>query len=131
MGNADQQPTVLVVEDNPTNLKLVQAALRRSCRVLEASSGQDALRLLNEERPDLILMDIGLPGMSGIDLTLELRSRQHFTGPIVALTAHAMPSDRQEAIDAGCTAFITKPVNTRTLVDQVAQLIRVGRSGGT
>lgn len=125
MRPVDMPPTVLVVEDNPTNLKLVQAALGRHYRVLPAASAEEALDVLDrEERPDLILMDLGLPGMNGIQLTRRLRADPTYSSlPIAALTAHAMPSDRAEALEAGCTAFITKPVNTRTIADEVARLI--------
>lgn len=121
----DRVATVLVVEDNPTNLKLVEAALRRYYRVLAASSAEEALDLLLSQRPDLILMDLGLPGMGGLELTRELTATPDFANlPIVALTAHAMPADRQAAMEAGCAAFMTKPINTRTLADEIGRLIK-------
>lgn len=108
---------VLVVDDNATNLKLVSDVLEcAGMRVSRAEDAPSAEAALTRERPDLVLMDIGLPGMSGLDLTRKLRADPRFASLlIVALTAYAMKGDDKKAFDAGCDGYITKPVNTRTL----------------
>lgn len=107
---------VLVVDDNATNLKLASEVLEMEGHVVtrarDAIEVLDALRTL---RPDLILMDIGLPGMDGLELTRRLKARPELAGvPIVALSAFAMRGDEDKALDAGCDGYITKPIDTRT-----------------
>jgi CheY-like chemotaxis protein len=113
--------TILIVEDNPANQLLVSAVLEREGYRLElAASAVEARQVLARGLPDLILMDIQLPGMDGLTFTRELKADPASTGvPVVALTALAMSGDRERALAAGCTGYISKPINTRTFADEV------------
>jgi two-component system cell cycle response regulator len=113
---------ILVVEDNPTNLKLVSDVLEfEGYDILKAVDAEEAQVVLAATLPDLILMDIALPGMDGLTLTRKLKAGERTRGiRIVALTAFAMKGDDQKALDAGCDGYITKPIDTRKLPDQVA-----------
>ncbi len=114
--------SILVVDDNPTNLKLVSDVLEfEGYAILKAEHAEEAQVVLQSNRPDLILMDIALPGMDGLTLTRRLKADAVLGRiPIVALTAFAMKGDEQKALDAGSDGYITKPIDTRTLPDQVA-----------
>lgn len=120
------QPLLLVVEDNPTNLALVRAVLTRAgFKILEAQTAEEARQLLATVRPDMIVMDIQLPGIDGLTFTRQPKADPATaTSPIVALTAHAMQEDRQRALDAGCVGYIAKPINTRTFADELTRLLR-------
>jgi CheY-like chemotaxis protein len=118
--------TILVVDDNPINLKLVSDLLAfEGYRVLKAEDGEQAAASVEAEPPDLILLDVDLPGIDGLTLTKRLKSDVR-TGDIiiVALTAFAMKADRQRAMAAGCDAYVTKPIDTRGLPGQVAELLQ-------
>ena len=116
---------VLVVDDNATNLKLASQALEsEGYRVLKAGDAEEAQAAIRNQAPDLILMDVALPGMDGLALTRKLKSEpstRHI--PIVALTAFAMKGDDQKAFEAGCDGYISKPIDTRKLAAQVAEII--------
>src|SRR5437868_3799934 len=116
---------ILVVDDNPTNLKLVSDLLAfEGHEVLNAMDAEAAQLVLADTLPDLILMDIALPGMDGLTLTRHLKANprtRHIR--IVALTAFAMKGDEQKALDAGCDGYITKPINTRALPAEVAEIL--------
>ena len=116
---------ILVVDDNPTNLKLVSDVLEfEGYDILKAVDAEEAQIVLTATLPDLILMDIALPGMDGLTLTLKLKAEERTRGiRIVALTAFAMKGDDQKAFDAGCDGYITKPIDTRKLPDQVADFL--------
>jgi len=118
--------TILVVDDNNTNLKLVSDILGfEGYRVLQASDAESAQEIIGRTLPDLILMDIALPGMDGLSLTRQLKAGQATSRiVIVALTAFAMKGDDMKARDAGCDGYITKPIDTRTLPDAVAGYLR-------
>ena len=106
---------ILVVDDNLANLRLFEILLRCNYEVATAANASEALAVLQRFHPDLILMDVQLPGMDGISLTRHLRTKNEYrTVPIVALTAYAMVEDRKRALEAGCDGFISKPVDTRT-----------------
>jgi two-component system cell cycle response regulator len=113
---------ILVVDDNPTNLKLVSDVLEfEGYDILKAVDAEEAQVVLAATLPDLILMDIALPGMDGLTLTRKLKAEERTRGiRIVALTAFAMKGDDQKAFNAGCDGYITKPIDTRKLPDQVA-----------
>jgi CheY-like chemotaxis protein len=117
---------ILVVDDNATNRKLVSDLLEREgYSILQASDAEIAQDIIRGTTPDLILMDIALPGMDGLTLTRRLRAADGTNGiVIVALTAFAMKGDEAKAIDAGCNGYITKPIDTRALVDAVAGYLR-------
>jgi len=108
---------ILVVDDNSTNLKLVSELLQfEDYTVLKAVDAEDAQVVLTDTLPDLILMDIALPGIDGLTLTRRLkRDPRTHNIRIVALTAFAMMGDAQTAFDAGCDGYITKPIDTRKL----------------
>jgi len=118
--------TILIVEDNPANQLLVSAVLEREGYRLElAGSAVEARQVLARGLPDLILMDIQLPGMDGLTFTRELKADPASNGiPVVALTALAMSGDRERALAAGCTGYISKPINTRTFADEVRAYLR-------
>jgi CheY-like chemotaxis protein len=122
---ANRQSTILVVDDNPTNLKLVADVLGfEGYCVHTATDAKQAQEVVRQSPPDLILMDIGLPDMDGLALTRKLKTNQetsHIT--IVALTAFAMKGDHEKAIAAGCDGYIIKPIDTRAFPDQVAKLL--------
>lgn len=106
---------ILVVEDNVMNLELVSDLLEaHGFRVVQAESGAAAIELAKIEQPDLILMDLQLPEMDGLEATRRLK-QNHLTKSInvVALTAHAMIGDEEKAREAGCSGYIAKPINTR------------------
>lgn len=113
---------ILVVDDNPTNLKLATDVL--SCDnyiVLKAADAEEAALIIQSSLPDLILMDIALPGMDGLTLTRKLKAAKSTRDIcIVALTAFAMKGDEEKAREAGCDGYITKPIDTRALCTQVA-----------
>lgn len=116
---------ILVVEDNPMNMELVTDLLgTQDHTVLQATSGSELLAHLKETTPDLILMDIQLPGMDGLELTRIIRSDPSTKDiPVIALTAHAMKGDQERILEQGCTGYISKPIETRTFLDTVAKFL--------
>jgi CheY-like chemotaxis protein len=116
---------VLVVEDNEANQLLARCVLEREgYRVEVAGAADEALEKLGEKVPNLILMDIQLPGKDGLSFTRQLKeSRTTANIPIIALTAHAMIGDREATIAAGCAGYIAKPIDTRTLGDQIREIL--------
>jgi two-component system cell cycle response regulator DivK len=112
---------ILIVEDNEKNLKLVRDVLQaKGYRTLEAGSAEDGLRIARGETPDLILMDIQLPGMDGIAALRALRAEPATAAlPVVAITASVMQQDRQQIMSAGFDGFIEKPISLRGLLDTV------------
>ena len=120
---------ILVVDDNPTNLKLVSDVLEfEGHEILKAGDAEEAQGVIQRTVPDLILMDIALPGMDGLTLTRKLKTDEKTRHIIIAaLTAFAMKGDDQKANEAGCDGYITKPVDTRKLPGQVAELLERGK----
>ena len=113
---------ILIVEDNPDNMKLFRALLTLKGHEVTALQNGDGLQeALDQHRPDLVLMDIQLPGKDGFALLAEIRSSPHAALRVVALTAHAMSGDRDRARQAGFDDYITKPIDIATFPDQVAQ----------
>ena len=121
---------ILIVDDNATNLKLASEILEmEGHEVVRAKDAEEAMQMLENLRPELILMDIGLPGMDGLTLTRQLKEVEALRGtPIVALSAFAMKGDEQKALAAGCDGYITKPIDTRAFPEQVAAYLRKGGS---
>ncbi|AKJ26718.1 response regulator [Caldimonas brevitalea] len=117
---------ILVVDDNRLNLKLAADVLELDGYVVTtAADAEQALQRLQEMHPDLILMDIALPGMDGLTLTRRLKADPRYANtPIVALTAFAMKGDDEKALQAGCSGYITKPIDTRQLGRQVEQFLQ-------
>ena len=119
---------ILVVDDNATNRKLVSDVLAfDGYAVLQAADAEEAQRVIEHTPPDLILMDIALPGMDGLTLTRKLKATNATRGiHIVALTAFAMKGDDQKALAAGCDGYIPKPIDTRKLSERVAAWLNPG-----
>jgi len=115
----------LIVEDNPDNMLLMKAVLRRAgYRTEEARTAREVEERLQASLPDVILMDIQLPGEDGLTLTRRLRADARTAEvPIVALTAYAMADDQVRAQDAGCDGYITKPIDTRNFAGQLAAIL--------
>jgi two-component system, cell cycle response regulator DivK len=113
---------ILLVEDNPVNRRLAEFLLRsQGYQVREASTAQEAFEILKSDRPDLILMDIQLPGMDGLEATRTLKDQPATAEiPVIAVTSYAMKGDREKALAAGCAGYVTKPIDKTTLIQEVA-----------
>ena len=124
------QHRILVVEDNPKNLKLVRDVLTFSgYEVIEASSGEDGVRLAEEACPDLILMDLQLPGIDGAEALRQIRVNDKNHGvPVVAVTAFAMNEDRARAYASGFNGYVEKPISARSLPQMVEDFLTMGGS---
>ena len=117
--------TVLYVEDNEMNRKIVRQLLKPTAyKLIEAHDGEAGLAAALEHRPDLILMDIQLPKISGIEATRKLRAEQATAAtPIIAITSFALSGDDQKAKDAGATAYLAKPYSPRDLLQLIRKLV--------
>jgi two-component system, cell cycle response regulator DivK len=117
---------ILIVEDNEKNLKLVRDVLQyHGYRTLDARSGEEAVELAGDARPDLILMDIELPGMSGFEALERLRAEEATTEiPVCALTAFAMREDRERCLKAGFDGYLVKPIDVTTFPVHVRRLLQ-------
>ena len=125
---------VLIVEDNPQNMQLIELILRRSKNytLLEAVDGEEALDMATREQPDLILMDIQLPKLSGLEVTRKLRQMPVFSHtPIIALTAYAMKGDKERFLEAGCDAYLSKPICTRELPGMIDKMLQQNQKAKT
>ena len=122
-------PQILIVEDSTDNMKLFRAILSLHGHVVTGlPDGEGLLETLGTDRPDLVLMDIQLPGKDGFALLEEIRTAGWRSLPVVALTAHAMSGDMERAIAAGFNGYITKPIDVRAFPGQVANALQ-GRPG--
>lgn len=123
-------PTIMVVEDNPTNMKLVHMVLARGgYAVQEATGAEEAITAVRSDPPDLVLMDVQLPGMDGFDATALLKADPATAAiPVVALTAFAMRGDEEKILSAGFDGYLAKPVRYHELLDLVGRVL--GRTGG-
>jgi len=123
--------TVLIVEDNEDNRIVYSTILRHhGYRVTEAHDGEEGIAKARNERPDIILMDISIPLIDGWEVTQMLkreRSTSHI--PIIALTAHAMPGDRERAMEVGCDGYLAKPCEPRAVLAEVNRLLERSRTG--
>jgi CheY-like chemotaxis protein len=117
--------TILIIDDNPVNLKLASEVLQADGHVvIRAEDAEQALSLLEAQMPDLVLTDIALPRMDGMELTRRLKADPRYRHlPVVALTASAMKGDAARVLEAGCDAYISKPIDTRTLSAQIMRVI--------
>lgn len=125
--------TILLIEDNRLNMELASDVLQAGgYTVLEAMTGDEGIRVAAERLPDLVLLDMRLPDLDGLEVLRRLRSELRTAHvPVVALTAHAMKGDEAAARRAGCAGYITKPINTRTFLAEVGQyLTREERKSG-
>ena len=120
-----KHPSVLYVEDNEYNRKIVRQLLSRTTyRLREAADGESALGMVREERPDLVLMDVQLPKMSGLDVTRALRTDPATADvPIIVVTSFALSGDEQRALAAGASAYIAKPYSPRELLALIQQFL--------
>jgi CheY-like chemotaxis protein len=124
---------ILLVEDNEMNRDMLSRRLvRNGYEVLIAIDGGEGLAKARAESPDLILMDMSLPGLDGWEATRQLKAEPGTRGiPVIALTAHAMTGDRQKALSAGCDDFDTKPVELPRLLTKIQALLQRPRQGPT
>ena len=114
-------PQILLVEDNEMNRDMLSRRLiRKGFEVLMAFDGDECMKLLSTETPDLVLMDINLPGRDGYELTREIKADPKTNAiPVIALTAHAMSGDREKSIAAGCDDYDTKPIDLKRLLGKI------------
>jgi CheY-like chemotaxis protein len=116
---------ILIVEDSPDNMKLFRTILRlKGHEVTGLPGGEGLLDAIEKESPDLVLMDIQLPGKDGFALLQDIRGSGHSKVRVIALTAHAMTGDRERALDAGFDGYITKPIDIRSFPEQVQRALR-------
>ena len=117
--------TVLVIEDNEMNMKLARSLLQiGKYSVLEAIDAENGIQLAREHHPDLILMDIQLPGMDGLNATRAIKNDPALKDiTVVALTSYAMEGDEKKAMDAGCAGYIAKPIDTRSFLETLGQFL--------
>jgi two-component system cell cycle response regulator DivK len=131
MTSFNEKATILYVEDNPDNRVLVRRILlSEDYGLLEAQNAGQALELLKETRPDLILMDINMPDMDGYTLTSKIKSLPGFERvPIIALTANVMRGDREKTLEAGCDGYIQKPLDIDQLLREVEKFLSRRNNG--
>ena len=117
--------TVLIIEDNDKNMKLARDVLQaKGYQTLEAVTGEEGVKLVKEKKPDLVLMDIQLPGINGIEAFRQIRGDANTRGiPVVALTASVTPTDRSAIAAAGFDAFLGKPIDLKEFLDTVKRLV--------
>jgi CheY-like chemotaxis protein len=126
----EQAKHILLVEDDDTNRKLVRIVLGDGYRISEAASVEQALDLLQQEKPDLLLLDIRLGDGSGLDVIRAVRADPAFDQvPALAITAQAMKDDESRFLAAGFDAYLSKPIDTRRLPQVVEHFLREGRKG--
>jgi CheY-like chemotaxis protein len=118
--------TILVIEDNKLNMKLVKELISiGKYRMLEANDAESGIQQIREQRPDLVLMDIQLPGMDGLSATKIIKEDPALKDiPIIGLTSYAMQGDKEKALAAGCTGYITKPIDTRKFLETVSEYLK-------
>jgi two-component system cell cycle response regulator DivK len=116
---------ILVVEDNPDNMTLIVDVLTSlNYEVIQATDGQRGLEMVDQERPDLVLMDLSLPKIDGWTATRKLKAENELKViPIIALTAHAMVGDRERALEAGCDDYVSKPINIQELAAKLKKFL--------
>ena len=116
---------ILVVEDNEDNMRLVRFILKKSgYEVIEARDGAEGVALAVQGKPDLVIMDIQLPDMDGLEATKRIRASEADSDiPIIALTSYAMPGDREKALAAGCNGYITKPIDVETFMVEIEKYL--------
>lgn len=126
------RPQVLLVEDNDAIRGAFTILLEESgYRVVPAPDGAAAIRLAGEQRPDLVILDLGLPDVSGLEVARTLRSRPETAGtPIVALTGQALDTKRDESLASGCSIYLTKPIDTHELLRIIGEYAAVGQEQG-
>ena len=121
-----QNKTIVVIEDNELNMKLVRGLLSMgNYDIHEAGDAESGIELARQHLPDLILMDIQLPGMDGLTATRLMKEDSVFNDiPIVALTSYAMDGDEEKATESGCSGYISKPIDTRSFLETIARYLQ-------
>lgn len=124
------QAKILVIEDNEQNIYLVTFILQaHGYQVLQAGDGPTGIEMAHQLKPDLILLDIQLPGMDGYGVARELRQNRNLDDtPIIAVTSYAMVGDRERILDAGCVGYIEKPINPDTFVAEIERHLLTGQN---
>ena len=119
--------TILIVEDEPRNLKLLRDLLQRfGYEILEASDGEQGVKLAGEKIPDMILMDIMMPKMDGLEATRIIKADEKTKHiPIIALTSYAMKGDREKTIEAGCDGYIAKPIDIKEVLKAIEHYLTI------
>ncbi len=125
MGGTPSVKRILVVEDNETNMYLIRFILEKSgYEVIEAREGAVGVELAVKEKPDLVIMDLQLPDIDGLEATKRIRASEADSDiPIIALTSFAMAGDREKALAAGCTGYIEKPINPDTFITEIEKYL--------
>jgi two-component system cell cycle response regulator DivK len=121
----DMAKTILIVEDEPRNLKLLRDLLQRfGYEILEAPDGEQGVKSAGEKIPDLILMDIMMPKMDGLEATRIIKADEKTKHiPIIALTSYAMKGDREKTIEAGCDGYIAKPIDIKEVLKAIEHFL--------
>jgi len=116
---------ILVVEDNPDNMYVLDHLLtRKGYAVRQAARGEEALAIIKQQRPALVLMDMQMPGMDGYAVVRAIREQPELGElPVIAVTASSMPGDREQTLAAGCTDYVAKPISPRDLLQLVEQYL--------
>lgn len=119
--------TILIVEDNALNTEMLRRRLeKRGYNIIDARDGNQVEVLLEQFRPDLILMDLSLPGIDGWTLSQKIKANPETSAiPIIAVTAHAMPGDREKALQAGCDEYISKPIDFQHLTHTMERFLNL------
>lgn len=122
---------ILVIEDNEQNMYLVSFILAKyGYQIIQARSGDEGIQQAQQQKPDLVLLDIQLPVMDGYAVARALRKMQEMAEtPIVAVTSYAMPGDRENALKAGCSGYIEKPINPETFITEVEHYLHYAENG--
>ena len=122
--------TILIVEDNPMNMKLARDVLEaKGYTVITAENGEDGVRVAAEQRPDLVLMDIQLPGIDGVEAFARLRADPATAAvPVIAFTASVTATDRSRVTDAGFDAFVSKPIDLKSFLATIASVVATANS---
>jgi CheY-like chemotaxis protein len=126
-----RKETILVIEDNTKNMRLFRILLKKGqYEILEATNAEEGIAMAGKRKPDLILMDIQLPGMDGLSATRLIRNIASLREiPVVGLSSYAMEEDARKALEAGCDGYIVKPINTRTFLDTLKTYLKNGNRG--
>lgn len=117
---------IMVIEDDDDNMELIKFLLNKAdYEVLTASDGNKGLKLVTEKKPDLVLLDLAIPGIDGWNLAKHIRENPEIAHiPLVAVSAHALPRDRDEAMEAGCNGFLTKPLDVANFVANMESYLK-------
>ena len=120
--------SILIIDDNELNIKLIKGLIKKKRPeyvILDAVTAEDGIKIAFENIPDLILMDIQLPGMNGLDATKEIKRETKTRDiPILALTSYAMDGDEEKAKNSGCSGYITKPINTKEFLINIERFLK-------